>query len=79
MRAASAAPTYPGADPAGTEFWLSGPHVYSLSGDDPQGPLRHVCAVSRFNRRNRSGTRMDFPSRHRCDLRRRPSISNSRS
>lgn len=43
---------YLGADRVGTEFWLSGAHVFSLSGDGAR--LRHVCALARFNRRSRS-------------------------
>ena len=43
---------YLDADRTGTEFWLSGPHVFSLSSDGAR--LRHVCALARFNRRSRS-------------------------
>lgn len=44
--------TYLGANRAGREFWLSGPHVFSASEDGAR--LRHVCALARFNRRGRS-------------------------
>ena len=43
---------YLGADRAGTEFWLSGPHVFS--GAEGEAPTRHVSALARFNRRSRS-------------------------
>ncbi len=51
-RSPRARSAYLGADRAGTEFWLSGPHVFSLSGDGAR--LHHVCALARFNRRSRS-------------------------
>ena len=48
---------YLGADRSGAEFWLSGPHVYSLPAQH-RGP-RHVCSVASFNRlqRCRRGSR----------------------
>lgn len=51
-RSPRARSAYLGADRAGTEFWLSGPHVFSLS----IGGARHrnICALARFNRRGRS-------------------------
>jgi hypothetical protein len=47
---------YLGSDRAGTEFWLSGPHVFS-GAEGGAGPTRHVCALVRFNRRTRSRRR----------------------
>ena len=44
---------YLGADRAGTEFWLAGPHVFS-AGAEGGSPTRHVSAIARFNRRSRS-------------------------
>ena len=40
---------YLGADRSGAEFWLSGPHVLSVSADGFR--TRRVCAIARFNRR----------------------------
>ena len=51
---------YLGADRAGTEFWLSGPHVFSIASDDAR--LRYVCALARFNRRGRSRGRGARPA-----------------
>ena len=46
---------YLGSDQAGTEFWLSGPHIVAVA--EGGAPTRHVCALARFNRRNRSRCR----------------------
>lgn len=46
---------YLGADRAGTEFWLLGPHVFSAG--EGGSPTRHVSAIARFNRRSRSRCR----------------------
>ncbi len=50
-RAERGASTYLGADRSGTEFWLSGPHVLSVAPGNSHP--RRVCAIARFNRRNR--------------------------
>lgn len=39
---------YLGADSSGAEFWLSGPHVFSVPAEGRRD--RHVCSVARFNR-----------------------------
>ncbi len=51
MRAHPDPVAYLGSDRAGTEFWLSGPHVFS-SADGAR--TRYVCALARFNRRSRT-------------------------
>lgn len=63
MRVRPSTAHYLGADRAGTEFWLSDPHVYS--GAEGGSPTRHVCALARFNRRGRSGCRRTTTSKVR--------------
>ena len=41
---------YLGADRSGAEFWLAGPHIYSVSVDGSRP--RRICALARFNRRS---------------------------
>lgn len=41
---------YLGADRSGADFWLAGPHVFSVSADGSRS--RRVCALARFNRRS---------------------------
>lgn len=46
---------YLGADRAGMEFWLSGPHVFSTTADGAR--TRHVCTLARWGRHSRGRCR----------------------
>lgn len=58
-RAASPRSSFLGLDEAGTEFWLSGPHITSCSGRNGDSPGCFVSRLAHFNRcrRNNPGER----------------------